>query len=115
MRTLSTVMDPVPPGNSKERRSCRQQVVPLMNEDSDPCVVSHINYIVLYVDQHREVYSTQKAQHETVANIQDTQVVNLWSNDHVLSYELAGSVKPRPTVTLEGLPTSWVVEYIRTD
>jgi len=58
---------------------------------------------------------TQKPQHETVANIQDTQVVNLWSNDHVLSYELAGSVKPRPIVTLDGWPTSWVVEYIRTD
>jgi len=31
------------------------------------------------------MYSTQKAQHETVANIQDIQMVNLWSNDHVLS------------------------------
>ena len=78
-------MDQVPPGNSKEWRSFRQQVVLLMNEDFGPCVVSHINYITLYVDQHSEVYSTQKAQHETVANIEDTQVVNLWSNDHVLS------------------------------
>ena len=78
-------MDQVPPGNSKEWRSFRQQVVFLMNEDLDPCVVSHINYITLYVDQHREVYSTQKAQQQTVANIQHTQVVNLWSNDHVFS------------------------------
>jgi len=56
-----------------------------MNEDFGSCVVSYINYTTLYVDQHREGYSTQKAQHETVANIQDTRVLNLWSNDHVLS------------------------------
>jgi len=55
-----------------EWRSCRQQVALLMNEDFDPCVISHINYIILYVNQHREVYSTQKAKHKTVANMQDT-------------------------------------------
>ena len=78
-------MDQVPPESSKEWRSFRQQVVLLMNEDFGPWAVSHINYITLYVDQHREDYSTQKAQQETVANIQDTQVVNLWVNDHVLA------------------------------
>jgi hypothetical protein len=78
-------MDLVPPGNSKEWRSFRQQVILLMNEDFGSRVVSYINYITLYVDQHREGYSTQKAQHETVVNIQDTRVLNLWSNVHVLS------------------------------
>lgn len=77
-------MAQVSPGNSKEWRSFRQQVV-LMKENVGPRVVSHINYTTLYVDQYREVYSIQKAQHETVANIQDTQVVNLWSDDNVLS------------------------------
>ena len=53
-----------------------------------------------------------------MANNQDTQLVNLWSNDHILSQELAGRQKPRPTVTradLQWWPPSWVVVYFRTD
>jgi hypothetical protein len=71
------------PRKFEKTGSFTQQVILLVSEDFGACVVSHINYITLYVDQQREGYSTQKAQHETVANIQDTRVLNLCSNDHV--------------------------------